>query len=115
MDLDGGHGAERVHIRCNTANLHIYCVVHLGLAEGQDGGHIVHLNCPHHRLHVQNLTAEALHQHREEVWIGEVKSASQIHGDTLLRGLKVHRDRVHAIEHDEHGARKEEEGPQTGR
>lgn len=48
---------------------------HLRLAERQDGGEIVHLVSPNHHFHVEDLAAHALHQHREEVWIGEVQCA----------------------------------------
>lgn len=50
-------------------------LLYLTLAERLDGGGIVQLLRPDHRLHVEDLAAHALHQHREEVWVAEVQGA----------------------------------------
>ncbi len=57
--------------------MHFKCAFsyYLTLAERQDGGCIVQLLSPDYRLHVEDLAAHTLHQHREEVWVGEVQSA----------------------------------------
>lgn len=49
--------------------------LYLSLAERQDGGGVVQLLSPDHRLHVEDLAADALHQHREEVGVTEVQRA----------------------------------------
>lgn len=48
---------------------------YLSFTERQDGGGIVHLLGPDHHLHVEDLAADAPHQHREEVGVGEVQGA----------------------------------------
>lgn len=45
------------------------------MAERLDGGGGVHQPRPDHRLHVEHLAADALHQHREEVGVGQVQGA----------------------------------------
>lgn len=45
------------------------------MAERLDGGGVVQLPDSHHRLHVEDLAAHALHQHSEEVWVAEVQRA----------------------------------------
>lgn len=50
-------------------------LANLALAERLDGGGIVELVGANHHLHVEDLAAHALHQHREEVWVGEVQGA----------------------------------------
>lgn len=49
--------------------------VYLSLAERQDGGDVVQLLVSDHHLHVEDLTAHTLHQHREEVRVAQVQSA----------------------------------------
>lgn len=53
----------------------MFVLFYLFLTERLDGGGIVQQLSPDHRLHVEDLAAQALHQHREEVWVGEVQSA----------------------------------------
>lgn len=53
----------------------MHFLVYPTLAERQDGGGVVQLLRADHRLHVEDLAAHALHQHREEVWVGQVQSA----------------------------------------
>lgn len=48
---------------------------YLTVAERQDGGDAVQLLGADHRLHVEDLAAHTLHQHREEVRIAEVQCA----------------------------------------
>lgn len=45
------------------------------MAERLDGGGGVHQPRPDHRLHVEHLAADTLHQHREEVGVGQVQGA----------------------------------------
>lgn len=49
--------------------MHLY----LTLTERLDGGDIVELQSSYHRLHVKDLAAHTLHQHREKVGVAEVQ------------------------------------------
>lgn len=49
--------------------------LYLTLTERQQGGDVVELPSPDHRLHVEDLGADALHVHREEVRVAEVERA----------------------------------------
>lgn len=58
---------------------------HLFLAERQDGGGRVHQLQPDHHLHVEHLAADALHQHREEVGVGQVQGALRRGGGVWIQ------------------------------
>lgn len=51
------------------------CTTCLSLAEGLDIDDIVQLLGADDSLHVEHLAANAVHQHREEVGVGEVQGA----------------------------------------
>lgn len=59
------------------------------LTERQDGGGIVQLLSADHRLHVEDLAAHALHQHREEVGVGEVQRALAKRKEVSKKGAKT--------------------------
>lgn len=64
-------------------------ILYLTLAERQDGGDVVQQPRANHRFHVKDLAADALQQHREEVWVAEVQRA--------LRTQQSSRDNIYAI------------------
>lgn len=50
-------------------------ILYLTRAEWQHCGDVVEQLSPDHRLHVEDLGADALHMHREEVGVAEVERA----------------------------------------